>query len=179
MQQPYDTEDHQRDPHARLFVCSRAARLVAELQRAGYILPLARVAGEERGRPASAYALSGSARLAFSEDECLRCSAACGTWKAAGRRCGGLLRMYSRSPGRGLYDVVAGRLSPRAKPPRESEVIQRADQCTNFAMVNANAADASTVATIHFMIAVSTAATSALTWPTAALTSATSAFVAR
>jgi hypothetical protein len=45
---------------------SRAARLVAELQRAGYILPLARVAGEERGRPATTYALSGSARLAFS-----------------------------------------------------------------------------------------------------------------
>jgi hypothetical protein len=58
-------------------------------------------------------------------------------------------------------------------------VTLRADQCTNFAMVNANAADASVVATIHLMIAVSTAATSALTWPTAALTSATSAFVAR
>ena len=48
---------------------SRAARLVAELQRAGYILPLARVTGEERGRPATAYALGGSARLAFSEEE--------------------------------------------------------------------------------------------------------------
>jgi hypothetical protein len=47
---------------------SRAARLVAELQRAGYVLPLARVAGEERGRPATTYALSGSARLAFSEE---------------------------------------------------------------------------------------------------------------
>jgi hypothetical protein len=39
--------------------------------------------------------------------------------------------------------------------------IPRADQCTNFAMVNANAADASTVATIHLMIAVSTADTTA------------------
>ena len=36
---------------------SRAARLVAELRRAGYALPLERIAGEERGRPASAYAL--------------------------------------------------------------------------------------------------------------------------
>ena len=40
-------------------------------------------------------------------------------------------------------------------------VIQRANQCTNFAMMNANAAVASTVATIHLMIAASTAATSA------------------
>jgi len=44
---------------------SRAARLVAELQRAGYVSPLERVASEERGRPAASYALSGSARLAF------------------------------------------------------------------------------------------------------------------
>lgn len=45
---------------------SRAARLVAELRGAGYVLPLERIAGEERGRPATAYALSGSALLAFS-----------------------------------------------------------------------------------------------------------------
>jgi hypothetical protein len=45
---------------------SRAARLVAELRSAGYVLPLERIAGEERGRPATAYALSGSALLAFS-----------------------------------------------------------------------------------------------------------------
>jgi hypothetical protein len=44
---------------------SRAARLVAELQKAGYVLPLERVAAEERGRPAISYALGGSARLAF------------------------------------------------------------------------------------------------------------------
>jgi predicted kinase len=44
---------------------SRATRLVAELQRAGYVLPLERVAAEERGRPAGSYGLSGSARLAF------------------------------------------------------------------------------------------------------------------
>jgi len=46
-------------------------------------------------------------------------------------------------------------------------------------MANANATDASTVAAIHLMMAVSTAATSTLTCPTAALTSATLAFVAR
>ena len=45
---------------------SRAARLVAELRSAGYVLPLERIAGEERGRPATSYALSGSALLAFS-----------------------------------------------------------------------------------------------------------------
>ena len=44
---------------------SRASRLVGELQRAGYVLPLERVAAEERGRPATPYVLSGSARLAF------------------------------------------------------------------------------------------------------------------
>ena len=46
---------------------SRASRVVAELQKAGYVIPLERVAGEERGRPATAYALSGSAKLAFPE----------------------------------------------------------------------------------------------------------------
>jgi hypothetical protein len=44
---------------------SRASRVMAELQKAGYVLTLERVAGEERGRPATAYALSGSAKLAF------------------------------------------------------------------------------------------------------------------
>lgn len=46
---------------------SRAARLIAELQRAGYILLLEqRSSGEEGGRPASQYLLSGASLLAFS-----------------------------------------------------------------------------------------------------------------
>jgi hypothetical protein len=44
---------------------SRAARLVTELQKAGYLLPVERIVTTERGRPAIAYTLSGSARLAF------------------------------------------------------------------------------------------------------------------
>jgi len=46
---------------------SRAARIIAELQKAGYVIPLERISSEERGRPATAYALSGSALLAFTE----------------------------------------------------------------------------------------------------------------
>jgi hypothetical protein len=45
---------------------SRAARILAELHRAGYVLSLEqRASGEERGRPAALYGLSGSALLAF------------------------------------------------------------------------------------------------------------------
>ncbi len=47
---------------------SRAARILAELQRSGYILSLEqRAPGEERGRPAALYTLGGAALLAFAE----------------------------------------------------------------------------------------------------------------
>lgn len=47
---------------------SRAARILTELQRAGYVLPLEqRSPGDERGRPAALYTLSGAALLAFAE----------------------------------------------------------------------------------------------------------------
>lgn len=47
---------------------SRAARVLAELQRAGYVLMLEkRAARDERGRPAALYELGGAARLAFSK----------------------------------------------------------------------------------------------------------------
>ncbi len=46
----------------------RAARILTELQRAGCVLPLEkRSPADERGRPASLYALSGAALLAFAE----------------------------------------------------------------------------------------------------------------
>jgi hypothetical protein len=45
---------------------SRAARMLAELQRAGYVMTVEqRASSEERGRPATLYRLSGSALLAF------------------------------------------------------------------------------------------------------------------
>jgi DNA-binding MarR family transcriptional regulator len=48
---------------------SRAARLITELQRAGYVAPLERLTAEERGRYATVYGLTGSAVLAFSGEE--------------------------------------------------------------------------------------------------------------
>ncbi len=47
---------------------SRAARILTELQRTGYVFPLEqRSPGDERGRPATLYTLSGAALLAFAE----------------------------------------------------------------------------------------------------------------
>jgi DNA-binding MarR family transcriptional regulator len=48
---------------------SRAARVLMELQKAGYILLLEeRATGDERGRPAALYTLTGATLLAFSGD---------------------------------------------------------------------------------------------------------------
>lgn len=48
---------------------SRASRLIAELQRTGYVSLLEqRVFRDERGRPAALYELGGAARLAFSKE---------------------------------------------------------------------------------------------------------------
>lgn len=47
---------------------SRAARILAELNRTGYIIPTEqRIATEERGRPTALYTASGAALLAFGE----------------------------------------------------------------------------------------------------------------
>ena len=47
---------------------SRAACILAELQKAGYIAPIERATSEERGRPATVYSTSGAALLAFGGD---------------------------------------------------------------------------------------------------------------
>ena len=47
---------------------SRAARILAELQKAGYIAPIERATSEERGRPATVYSTSGAALLAFGSE---------------------------------------------------------------------------------------------------------------
>ena len=48
---------------------SRAARILAELHKTGYVVSVERPAmTEERGRPATFYAVSGAALLAFGSD---------------------------------------------------------------------------------------------------------------